>query len=612
MKIGSSFALSAALLAAYSPCLRARAQSVQSSPPTAQTKPRDAAQKAEKEEARRKAQAVEILKGVVEHSGNVEEIEARASIASDALDLLWKHDETYARANFLKQFDALASQPPSSDADGVKRGVRIKSAINLLLKALAKHDPATAAKLMERYRQLAETASKDDEDAKVSQRDRLALARASLDLDPSQSAALAAKVLESGLPSSLPEYLYDLERHDAATADALYRETIAALARGAYNTTQATILSTAVFREQQPLYPVANPEAQGSTAFGMMLVNNSVAPPSAEVSPALARAYLAAAGAFLSAQAVALEQGDAPDAAQAGYCYFLVKKLKAYADKLSLNADHSWDALDAKFEILARRARLSGDTLGGLSMFARRIATESHAIEFSDGSHEFAEAEKTQDQTRRDELLASGVHELIANERLAEAEQRIADIKDANVRERLTDYLYFSEAEAAIKKLDWDAVTDRINRVGDAQMRSYLLLDAGRAALGVRRKDAALEYLRAEMSAIPKIDEPDERAMMLVAASGTLYTVDPQWGAQVLTDAVKAINNASAYHGGGYGVTIDSPKYKLWFPLADSDLSRAFERAAKIDWANALVAARGINSKEIQSKALVAACRAVL
>ena len=571
------------------------------------------AQEAEREAASRRKQAVEILKGVVERSSELENVEARASVVSDALDLLWKHDETYARAGFLKAFEAFVSHP-SPEAGGAKPRVEVKAAINLLLKALAKHDPPAAAKLMERYRQLAEAASQGDDDARVSARDRLALARSSLDLDPAQSAALASKVIESGLPSSLPEYLYDLERRDKAAAESLYREAITALARGAYTPTQATILSTSVFRERQPIYPIthAGSEGNGSTVFGMMLVNNSVPPPGAEVDQALARAYLAAAGLFLSAQAVALEQPGEPDAGQVGYCYFLVKKLRAYADKLSLNGDHSWDALDAKFEILARRAKLGDDALGGLARFARRIATENNAIEFSDGSSDFANAEKTQDPTRRAELLASGVHELIAAGRFAEAEQRIADIKERKVRERLTDYLHFRMADAAIKKLDWDAVNDQINRVGDDQLRAYLLLEAARVSLRGKRKEAALEYLRAVMGTIPKIDDPDERAMRLVAAAGTLYPVDPQWGAQALTDAVKAINNAAAYRGGGYGVLIDSPKYKLWFPLADSDLSHCFERAAKLDWAHAVVAAQGVNSKELRSKAYVAASRAVL
>jgi hypothetical protein len=582
------------------------------SPPARENKA--GAEEAEREAAGRRKQAVEILKGVVERAGELENVEARASVASDALDLLWKHDETYARANFLKAFDALAGQP-SSESDGAKSRAEVKAAVNLLLKALARHDPPSAAKLMERYRRLAEAASQGDDDAKVSQRDRLALARSSLDADPAQSAALASKIIESGLPNSLPEYLYDLERHDRAVADSLYREAIAALARGAYDTTQATVLSTSVFRERQPLYPIVDAESRGEgpTVFGMMLVNISVPPPGAEVNQSLARAYLAAAGLFLNAQAVALEQGgESADAARVGYCYFLAKKLRTYADRLGLNDDHSWDALDAKFEILARRAKLADDTLVGLARFAQRIATENNAIEFGDGSTDFANAEKTQDPARRAELLASGTYELIAAGRFAEARQKIADIRDRKARERLTDYLHFREAEAAIKKLDWDAVTDQISRVGDEQLRSYLWLEAARVSSGGKRRDVSLQYLRAVMSAIQKIDDPEERARVLTAAAGTLYAVDPQWGAQALADAVKAINSATDYRGGGYGVMIDSPKYKLWFPLADSDLGHCFERAAKRDWANALAAAQGINSKELRSKAYVAACRAVL
>jgi hypothetical protein len=72
------------------------------------------------------------------------------------------------------------------------------------------------------------------------------------------------------------------------------------------------------------------------------------------------------------------------------------------------------------------------------------------------------------------------------------------------------------------------------------------------------------------------------------------------------------INRAGRYRGGVYGVTLEAQKYKLWFPLPDSDLSHCFEQAAKQDWQGSLAAAQGIDSKELKSRAYIAACRGVL
>ena len=44
------------------------------------------------EEAQRRAQAIDILKGVVESAGEIPETQTRASVLTGALDLLWKHD----------------------------------------------------------------------------------------------------------------------------------------------------------------------------------------------------------------------------------------------------------------------------------------------------------------------------------------------------------------------------------------------------------------------------------------------------------------------------------------------------------------------------------------
>ncbi len=115
------------------------------------------------------------------------------------------------------------------------------------------------------------------------------------------------------------------------------------------------------------------------------------------------------------------------------------------------------------------------------------------------------------------------------------------------------------------------------------------------------------------MASFPKIEDQDARAAALVTAAGILYaTTDASWSAQVLTEGVNAINRASRYDGGVYGVTLEAAKSKLWLPLPKFDLSHCFEQAAKRDWPGALAAAQSIESKALRSQAYVAACRNVL
>lgn len=80
----------------------------------------------------------------------------------------------------------------------------------------------------------------------------------------------------------------------------------------------------------------------------------------------------------------------------------------------------------------------------------------------------------------------------------------------------------------------------------------------------------------------------------------------------MLTEGVNAINRASRYDGGVYGVTLEAARFKVWLPLNKFDLSHCFEQAAKRDWPGALAAAQSIESKALRSQAYIAACRNVL
>jgi hypothetical protein len=238
--------------------------------------------------------------------------------------------------------------------------------------------------------------------------------------------------------------------------------------------------------------------------------------------------------------------------------------------------------------------------------------TESTVFWFDGGDSAFAAAEKATDPAERVELLATGVRELIDEGRFAEAGQRAADIRDEKIRGQLNEYLTFRTAEASLKKLDWYGFNVQVSRTSDARLRTYLLLSAARAAGNAKKKDVLSEFLLASVAASAKIDDRGAKAAALVATAAILYATDATWGAQVLAEGVNAINRADGYDGGMYGVTLEAPKYKLWLPLTGSDLGHCFEQAAKRDWPGSLSAAQGIDSKELQSRAYIAACRGVL
>jgi hypothetical protein len=441
----------------------------------------------------------------------------------------------------------------------------------------------------------------------------LSLAQASLDSDAVQSAALAAKVLETGVPGSFPSYLNELEQRDPGAAASLFRVALSILSNGrVYNPVQVTVLSAYVFRESHMSVPMVTGGRDGAPLeFGTFA--SPLSPPSRDLNQLLVRAYLAGSGAYLNGEAIALEQRGEPDAIHVALCFFLAKKLRGYVEKLSMDHSQNWAVLDARYTMLAERAKLNGEVLRGLATVAQRIVAENNVFRFDGGEAAFATAEKARDPAERAELLTTGIRQQIDEGKYAEAVQKMADLRDDKFLEQLNTYLSFHMAEASLKKLNWDSFNSQLNRVSDAQLRTYLVLSAALAASGAGKKKMSSDFLLTAMASFSKIEDLDARAAALVTTAGILYaTADVSWSAQVLTEGVNAINRANRYDGGVYSVTLEAAKFKVWLPLPKFDLSHCFEQAAKRDWPGALAAAQAIESKALRSQAYIAACRNVL
>jgi len=151
-----------------------------------------------------------------------------------------------------------------------------------------------------------------------------------------------------------------------------------------------------------------------------------------------------------------------------------------------------WAVLDAKYTLLAERAKLSDSNLSGLAATAQRIVTENTVFRFDGGESAFAAAEKAGDPTERAELLATGVRRLIDEGMYAEAVQRMADIRDEKFLSQLNANLSFRTAEASINKLDWSGFNSQFNCVVDARLRTSAAL--GRA--GCQRCGEERDLLR--------------------------------------------------------------------------------------------------------------------
>ena len=151
------------------------------------------------------------------------------------------------------------------------------------------------------------------------------------------------------MPASFPSYLNELEQRDPTAAASLFRVALSILSGGrVYNPVQVTVLSAYVFRESYMSVPVVRGGRDGvPLEFGTFA--STLSPPSRDLNRTLVRAYLAASGTYLNAEAIGLEQRGDPDAIHVALCFFLAKKLRGYVDRLSLDRSPDWALLDAKY-----------------------------------------------------------------------------------------------------------------------------------------------------------------------------------------------------------------------------------------------------------------------
>lgn len=561
------------------------------------------------ERANRRIEAISVLHEVIDRAEEVDGFESQAMLISSALDLLWEHETSYARSSFQKTLDRFFLEYSSKTIVSKQRN-QVASGIKTLISRLAKHDSVSAVKALDRYEKLSEEVSQNNKN--LSLKDRLAIAQSSLGIDPTQSARLAARLLDAGVPMTFPDYLYQLEAQDQDSAARLYYAALSQLAGNRiYTPIHATILSAYAFREKLLVIQIrSNSRSAPHIEFGSLATNLS--PPPGRFNGELAKAYLISAYKFLEERVVLLQPRTELDQEYLIQCYFLAKKLNEYAVRLNLNDGGRGAQLSRYYELLSQRAGLTNDALANIAQLAARLVAEGSIFQFDDGASAFEKAKVSKDSNEKLSLLVHGIHDLIEAEKFAEAEKRIGELEDETVLNRMMDYLHFRIGKTAIRKRKWQDVANQSSRINDPQLQTYLFLEGTETAIKNRKKDVASDYLQLAINAASRIKDKSVKARALVAISGLVASMDSPWSSQALLDAITAINTADNYDGENYSVTIELPKLKLFFPLNSSGIDFCFERSAKTDWVNTIAVTNAISRNNLRAMAQIAACRTVL
>jgi hypothetical protein len=129
---------------------------------------------------------------------------------------------------------------------------------------------------------------------------------------------------------------------------------------------------------------------------------------------------------------------------------------------------------------------------------------------------------------------------------------------------------------------------------------------------GPDRKVAA-QFLLDARALIPRISDKTNKAQSLIFIISLAAEIYPQLSAELLPEAVRAMNASENYDGGDLQIMIDVvPHFRVMLSSPDSNLEVCLKKQAKLDWTNALRIADDLTSKRLRNFAIVSVCGAIL
>ncbi len=360
------------------------------------------------------------------------------------------------------------------------------------------------------------------------------------------------------------------------------------------------------------LLPTPDASTQGTKLqFGML--TKKLSAPDYSFDHSTANAYSLAAQRYLMIQLGLGGTGPA-DPVQLVQLLFLTAKMNLYSSRFGLIGSEGWQQLRFDLEVRCKNAGIDQSNIQNVTGFAERFASSDDVFQFGDASS-LDRAKDIEDPKRRNEILVRGSWGLIQGQRFQQAETWIKEVDDEKVRETLTDLLEYYAARASSKDRNWSEVTRRASRIKDGRIALMLLLDTARAAdLGKSpQRKIAKQFLLDARALLARIADKTDKAKSLISLASQATEIYPELGAELLPEALAAINASEDYDGSDFQILVEVlAHFQIAVSTPDSSLNVCLKRAARIDWMGAVNIAQNLNSQSLKSMALISACEAIL
>lgn len=514
----------------------------------------------------------------------------RIAVLIRAADLLWPYEQEKALAAFMEAFD-LAVQNYKEVGEQTRRVSESQFAARYslpdqrfkVIAALAKRDPARARKLSDQMLQ-EEAADKtaDDQSSQRNAEKLLIAATGLIETDAAGAVMIARASLRYPATLQLPAFLYRTAKTNQAVADQFYSEALTAYR--AVPMDQFLYLSA---------YPFGNVREAGE----MPSYTTYPVPPGFKPNPALQRQFMQALLARIESS-----MNDAPGETVPNYRYTQHAQMWFALTRLEKPVETNLpDLLETTVQSKERLYAL----LNPAQQKRVTAVIEIHNAPKKTFDEQVEEAEKLTDVARRDQGLAFAVTGASKDQPVEKVLSTIDKISDAKVRGPLTNWFYYSRAQALIEKKEFVEARRLASKVEELDQRAYLFTRIAEESLKQAGDETDSRQMLNEIAdAISKAPQTINSARALLALAHLYTKLDVNRGVEELGNAVKTINALENPDFAQQSVMIKIEGKTFGFYTAYStpgfNPENAFREMGKVDFDGTLAQAAQFSDKSLR------------
>jgi hypothetical protein len=583
------------------------------------------------EEKLKETLALSALESLLEDSPNISDVSYRAQIISKSAEILWKHNSKFTKdrvsrnlTRFLQNYEFSLGDKDFSKQDRAE----LTEAIKTVIKFLARKDARLAAVFQKKFFQIRADYLREKANDRKNLFESLEMAAEGLDVNPDEAVLLAEQILQFGVPSNFPKFLFSLKEKNPALADRLYGKALVFLANSKiYTPNDGVLLLNYAFDDPLLFILKFEPRSEQNPEMNFGFFSNYLIAPDFQsggdpfaafagrrANRELMSSYLRAVNLFLQARFITNTQVLNYEPAYLLASAYLLKKSAAYANARRIGNQSDWTQLETVIFAQARGAGFSETVLGNLTAAAEQSVTRENPFQLKTSDEIFSAAEKSDNPREKMMLRIQAVTRLIDEQKFAEAEKKIAEIEVKEIQENLLTLLRLRAGEKAIEAKDWDEMKLRIKQLESPQHQSYLWLKGAQAsATDKSLAEQTFSFLTEAKKTLNAAQSEPIKAKGFVIIAGLLQPLDKFAAQNALTEAKDAINKSKDFDFDEFSIfvpnLVSQAKYGFFLPLQFDD---CFKQAARQDWFGTQSIINGIERKDIRALAQIAATNSVL